>query len=303
MRSLPVWERHPHIFHCFDDLTVGRELEIVTDHEPRPLHAEFEERRAGLFSWSQRLLGDGRWEARILKTTVDADATIGLLHRTSPFSQATDAALRDLADRARTTAIRRDRTIVEQGVMWPYVGIVAGGSVQGAVATPDGRELGVHDVLPGELFGVTALLDGGPSALRYVARGAATTVVLLPISAVTPVFQREPAVRAAAVAVGAQQTRNLIEHLGTYAARPISARIALVLLSYARPERGLVAPLPPLREMRQIDLAIAAGTAKDMVYRVLSDFESAGALTRKRGRIVALERSRLLSLAQGVKYE
>lgn len=42
LREIPPPERHPLIHDAFDDLAPGETLEIVNDHEPKPLFYEFQ---------------------------------------------------------------------------------------------------------------------------------------------------------------------------------------------------------------------------------------------------------------------
>jgi uncharacterized protein (DUF2249 family) len=42
LRDVPPPERHPKIHAAFEDLDSGEALEIVNDHEPRPLFYEFQ---------------------------------------------------------------------------------------------------------------------------------------------------------------------------------------------------------------------------------------------------------------------
>ena len=42
LREIPPPQRHPLIHDAFDDLASGEVLEIVNDHEPKPLFYEFQ---------------------------------------------------------------------------------------------------------------------------------------------------------------------------------------------------------------------------------------------------------------------
>ncbi|MFQ5465777.1 MAG: DUF2249 domain-containing protein, partial [Thermodesulfobacteriota bacterium] len=42
LRDLPVFERHPRIFENWESLEPGSTLQIVNDHDPKPLHYQFE---------------------------------------------------------------------------------------------------------------------------------------------------------------------------------------------------------------------------------------------------------------------
>jgi len=42
LRDVPPPERHPKIHNAFEDLEHGEALEIINDHEPKPLFYEFQ---------------------------------------------------------------------------------------------------------------------------------------------------------------------------------------------------------------------------------------------------------------------
>lgn len=42
LRNVPPADRHPKIFNSFNDLDPGESLEIINDHNPRPLYYEMD---------------------------------------------------------------------------------------------------------------------------------------------------------------------------------------------------------------------------------------------------------------------
>lgn len=303
VRAVPTWQRHTRIFELFDALADERALLLTTDHEPRPLRTEFDQSREGFFSWEQRRVGYRHWEAVIRKLPkANPNDPFEILRRCALFSGAPTTLLRAIASRSRLVSVRRNRAVVEQGILWPYLAIVAEGRVQAVLVTPDGRELAMYEVPAGEAFGAVALIDAGTSPLRYVARGEATRVLLQPSDSVTALMHDSAAVASAINTLGAQRLRAVIERFSAFAAQPIAARVADALLAYASPLPGLRDALAPLPSMPQAELAIVAGTAKDMVYRAIAELEGAFALVRKNGRIVQLDRAKLTAFAEVLKY-
>ena len=286
VRSIPQWERHAQIFAAFESLESGQALLVVTDHEPRPLRAQFDERYGAGYTWTARQLGDGRWEAEIARHR----------RRCGVFADLEDAALADLYSHARQISVKRHQTIVEQGVNWPYAGIVQSGIVQAVLALPSGREQAVYDVLPDELFGETAILDGGTMPVRHVALTPQTTILALPLEAVKAAMRRDPRVAAALAGLAAQRMRTVLERFAAHIGSPATARIAQVLLPFAAPVQGLCDALAPLPEMTQHEIAISAGTVKEVVSRALAELEAARALQREGGHIVRLDRVKLTEI-------
>lgn len=295
VRTTPRWQRHANIFAAFDALLSDQQLVLISDHEPQPLHLQFEQRHGARYAWTQRRLGDGRWEVRLRKvpTAFTGDAASHVLARCGVLTAVNSAEIAALAAGARRVSIKRHHAVVAQGVMWPYLGIVAHGIVQAVLATAQGREDAIYDAIAGDVFGETALLDRGNSALRHVALSAQTEVVLVPLDAVRALLARQPNVTQAFAELSAQRFRTALERFSLLRAQSSTARVAQALLRYAAPEPGLSPALPPLPQMTQIELALSAGTVKEVVSRALAELEEAGAVQRERGHIVRLSRDDL----------
>ncbi len=68
VRNIAPRERHPLIFHTFDNLAVGEFFELRNDHDPRPLHYQFQHERAETFAWEYLESGPEVWRVRISRT-------------------------------------------------------------------------------------------------------------------------------------------------------------------------------------------------------------------------------------------
>ncbi len=64
VREMLPWERHPKVFELFDSLQTGEAIELINDHDPRPLHYQFMERE-GQFEWSSHEEEPHKWAALI----------------------------------------------------------------------------------------------------------------------------------------------------------------------------------------------------------------------------------------------
>lgn len=71
VRSIPPRDRHPRIFATFDALALGDAMELVNDHDPRPLHGQFQARWADGFAWQYVEAGPERWVVRITRLAGD----------------------------------------------------------------------------------------------------------------------------------------------------------------------------------------------------------------------------------------
>ena len=292
-------DRHALICAQFDTLGADQALVLTTDHEPRPLRAEFERTRADRYVWTQRQVGDGSWEVELRKFAPAVSGDIAVtIAASAVFSTASPAAIEQLARGARRVTVKRSHDVVEQAVPWPYVAILERGAGQAVLRTDSGREQAMYDILAGDVFGEIPLFDGGVTVLRFLAVAADTVVVLLPIEAVRAVMALERNVAAALESLAAQRFRAVIEDIDAALSRSAQARVAQVLLSFAPPAAGLAPALALLNDLTQIDIAARAATVKEVVNRALAELEAAGALERSAGRIVRLDRVKLAQAAE-----
>lgn len=67
VREMVPRDRHPTILTTFGALARGQALELVNDHDPRPLRHQFEARLPGSFTWEYLEEGPEVWRVRIGK--------------------------------------------------------------------------------------------------------------------------------------------------------------------------------------------------------------------------------------------
>lgn len=75
VRQIPPRDRHPFIFSSFEALAPGQNLQLVNDHDPKPLHTQFEDRCPGSFERTYLEIGPELWRVQIGKAA-DAAAQI-----------------------------------------------------------------------------------------------------------------------------------------------------------------------------------------------------------------------------------
>lgn len=64
-REIPPRQRHPLIFQLFEGLEVGNSIQLVVDHDPRPLRYQFAAERPDMFTWTYEAEGPEVWRVRI----------------------------------------------------------------------------------------------------------------------------------------------------------------------------------------------------------------------------------------------
>ena len=67
LRQIMPFERHELIFQKWDALKPGETLKIINDHDPKPLHYQFEAEYKGQYEWAYDQQGPKDWIARIKK--------------------------------------------------------------------------------------------------------------------------------------------------------------------------------------------------------------------------------------------
>ena len=67
VRSIPPRERHPLIFTTFRELPAGQVMQLVNDHDPKPLYYQFQAEMPGTFSWDYLESGPDTWRVSITK--------------------------------------------------------------------------------------------------------------------------------------------------------------------------------------------------------------------------------------------
>ncbi|MDE2572817.1 MAG: DUF2249 domain-containing protein [bacterium] len=295
VRSLPTWRRHREVFAAFDALRPAEELRVISDHEPRPLRYEFDRLREGRFVWMQRQHSDDEWRVTIRR--IDAPGREGTLEdffaRCAALESASEATHRAFIAAATERIIAYREALNEQGMEWPYLGFVREGRLGMIAGSANGRERLLFEFLPFETFGEISLVDGGTMLGRVAPPFGSARAIAVPRNVVLKQMDDDPAFAHAIALLCAQRGRALAERLEFLAGRSTVERVARALLPYARPDFGLAPVLAPARRMSQSQLAIAAGTVREVAARALFELESSGAIQLEGGRIARIDRAKL----------
>ena len=63
----PPREKHPVIFNTFDSLQSSEIMQIINDHDPKPLYYQFMMERTDQFTWEYLEAGPKQWKVAIAK--------------------------------------------------------------------------------------------------------------------------------------------------------------------------------------------------------------------------------------------
>lgn len=163
--------------------------------------------------------------------------------------------------------------------------VLADGSVRVSRVAPEGRELLLYRVRPGEscVLTTSCLLERS----TYPARGVAETDVrglLLPSDLFDALLQDAPGFRRFVFGSFVQRIAGLLELAASVSFERLDRRLAAALL-----ERVARSGLVDLKVTHQ-ELAHELGTVRERVSRLLEGFESRGWLELGRGRIRVLDK-------------
>jgi uncharacterized protein (DUF2249 family) len=77
VRTIVPQERHALIFSTFAALPAGAALQLVNDHDPKPLHQQFKSEFHGRFTWDYLEQGPATWRVRIGKAAGNCCGSCG----------------------------------------------------------------------------------------------------------------------------------------------------------------------------------------------------------------------------------
>lgn len=211
----------------------------------------------------------------------------GELLRRVPFLAALDASNREaLAAAAKRRRFRRGETIVHKDDPGESLFIIDEGSVRIYLPSPQGTDLTLAVLGPGDFFGDMALLDARPRSASAAALQETETVAL-DRGDFTAVIRSQPEAAMAVLAAVAQRLRETNEMAGDLAFLDVGGRLAKKLLELAaahgvqRPE-GTVLDLP----LTQEGLANMVGVTRESVNRHLALFRQEGVIASQGRRFV-----------------
>ncbi len=195
----------------------------------------------------------------------------------------------------REQTAERGETIVQEDDELPCLIVVTEG-VLALISGAGIRERLLYEIFPFETFGEVEFLDQGRAIGRVVALSKRCRYVTVSTAALREVVQAEPMTLPALAARCSQHTRFIVKALRSQVADSTLVRVASALVAYAPPSNGLHPALPPLSSMTQTQIAVAAGTVKEVAARAVAELEARRALERSHGHISLLDRGKLLNI-------
>ncbi len=229
---------------------------------------------------------------------------IARLRQNAVFAPCGAELLEKVVHRASLYVASRGTRVAQADVFFPFIGFVSKGNLAITLQT-EGPIRGVHrlhiyEAVTGAIFGEIAFLAASPPPGDVVVISKSATYALFPSDSIEEALTADPSLLRRLANQLAQRTYDLAQRVtAAQGGWPASARVASVLLRFANQGEGLVAAKTELAEITQVDIAAAAGCAKESAARAISYLQSVGALRREHGHIRHLNRHLLERYAGG----
>jgi CRP/FNR family cyclic AMP-dependent transcriptional regulator len=208
------------------------------------------------------------------------------------FAGLDERALQRLAAASRVRAVRAGELLFSQGEPGEAVYVVQAGRIAIVLATPDGREMVINQMRPGDFFGELALLPGQTHTANAAAREA-SRVLCIHNAAFLAELEAQPRFMRYLLDTLAGRLRASSERESALAFLTAPARLARLLLQQVQPDD----PSGPLVAVSQDELAQEIGVTRQTVAKVLGGWRRAGWIITGRGRIMLVNQAALRRLA------
>jgi CRP/FNR family transcriptional regulator, cyclic AMP receptor protein len=228
-----------------------------------------------------------------MKAAVDAlSAAKAFLKDVPIFTGLGDPALLALARAGKFMPVEKGQFIFFQADPSDKVFIVCSGRISIVLESPDGREMVINEMRPGEFFGEVGVLTNQPRSTGAIAR-TQSELLALPRQAFLGILETEPALARRILELTANRLRGSSERESALAFLDAQARLARLLLQLEQQatEKGYVT-------ISQEELAQRTGQTRQTVAKALGRWRRAGWLITGRGHIMLLKREALVQLEQ-----
>ncbi len=215
-------------------------------------------------------------------------SNLDLIRRVPLFAMLTPAQAELLADAVAKRRFKRGQTIVEQGKKSDALYIILSGRARVLMTDRKSREVILATLQPGDYIGEMSMIDNEPHSATVEAE-IQTDALVLGRAEFTRCLP-ENATMAYAVMQGlVRRLRHADQKIGSLALMGVYGRVANVLLESATSDgdnRLIIRD-----KISRQDIAKMVGASREMVSRVMKDFEEQGFIeTLEGGAILVKER-------------
>ena len=230
---------------------------------------------------------------------MDIPARVSVLQRVPFFGGLAEDQLEVVAREAHERPLKKDETLFQQGEEATHAYVMGWGRVRLDQTTPDGQNVVLRYMGPGDLVGTVAVLRRIPFPATPV---ALEDCLVLSWSAprLAELMERFPKIALNAIGVIGGRIEELQSRLQEIATQRVERRIASTLVRIAnqsgrRVEAGVEIPFPVSRQ----DLAEMTATTLHTVSRTLSAWDQQGIVeSRRSSHLVIRQPHRLVEIAE-----
>jgi len=221
----------------------------------------------------------------------EAMASLAVLRQVPYFADLDAAGLARIEERLVERRYERGRVVFMEGGPCQGLYAVRSGRVRIFKVSPEGREQVLMVAGPGETFNEVPNFDGGSNPASAEALEP-SVLYLLPKADLLSIVEAEPVVARAIIRVFASHLRHLTALVEDLSFRNVRSRVAKALLKWEDQQvSGRVTP-----RLTHKQIAALAGTAREVVGRVVKSLEDQGALTIEHGHIARVDREKLIDV-------
>lgn len=202
---------------------------------------------------------------------------------------ALEAPARAVLDRLAPIEVPEGAVLFSPGETVKGYVIVLTGHVGVHLLGPNGRDILLYEVAPGQSCIQSTLgLLGGDDYSAEATASRPTRLVLLPRPVFLELLDSSPAFRKVVFAAFAERMQAMMQLIETMSFMRVEARLAGLILDRADADGSLA--------VTQAEMARAIGTAREVVSRRLDRLARAGTIRAERGLITILDRPALTAL-------
>lgn len=197
----------------------------------------------------------------------------------------------------RTVAVRRGQVLFSEGTPADSVWAVAEGKVHIIKSGPEGRDMVLEVIAPGELFGAVVAIAQRPYPASAMAADDGR-VWRLSASTARELCQRYPTLRNAIMEEVATRLRSAHERLRSVALERVEQRLARALITLAE-KIGVKERAEISISVTRQELADMTGTTVETAIRVTSRWQQLGIVSSSRNELRIVDSKRFESIVRG----
>ena len=210
------------------------------------------------------------------------------------FSNLNEKAMNLLARAGKFQHVEKGKILFLQSDSSEFAYIVRSGNISIVLNSPDGRDMVINEMRPGDLFGELGILTRQLRSTSAIAR-ADSDILVIRSEAFLRVIDSEPQLARRILEITAQRLQRSGEREGALAFMDAQARLARLLLELEKEEKakGYVT-------ISQEELAQRTGLTRQTVAKALGKWRRTGWLITGRGRILILNHGALAELEKNL---